>query len=73
MPLLVTYDGRPVKFHRRVRDGLLLTFYSPRPGDRGARLFVTQAAWRLRSRTTFYQSDSMPDVRALAARYSVDS
>lgn len=73
MSLLVTYDGRPVKFHRRVRGGLLLTFVAPRAGDRGARLFVTQDQWRLRSRQTFYTPDLFPDVRALAARRSTDA
>jgi len=73
VPLLVTYDGRPVKFYRRVRDGLLITFYAPCASDRGARLFVTQDQWRQRSRRTFYAPDSLPDVRALAARDSAGS
>lgn len=30
LPLLVLYDGRPVKTHRRIRDGLLVTLFAPR-------------------------------------------
>ena len=71
MPLLVTFDDRPVRYHCRREGGLLLTFVAPQIGAPGERRFVTHAEWRLRSRRVFYPAGLKPDVRALAAQAAV--
>jgi hypothetical protein len=67
MPQLVTFAGMPVKRRRRVAAGLLLTFYSACPGKPGRALVVSDAEWRRDGRIEFFTSDSLPNVRRLAA------
>lgn len=70
MPILITYDGRPVKRRRRLPTGeLSLTFKSVTPGDRGEKLLVTQADWLKYGREEYFEPEDMPDVRKLAAAH----
>jgi hypothetical protein len=66
MPLLVTYQGKPVKRRRRLGSGLCLTFYSSTPGERGRHLVVTQRQWDAFSRIQYVLRSQMPDVRKLS-------
>jgi hypothetical protein len=71
VPELVTFQGRPVKRRRRVRDGLLkLTFVSPVPGEPGAVLVVSQDEWLRYGRVRFFAKGKMPNQRALASRFT---
>lgn len=68
MPLLITYDGRPVKRMRRLKtDDIVLTFATPLRGQRGEQLLVTQADWAQRGHKQYYPADTMPDLCQLAA------
>ncbi len=69
MPLLVTYQGRPVKHRRRVPGGLLLVFVHPTRGQPGRTAVVSQDQWLRWGTTQFFPTGQMPDVRALAAQF----
>lgn len=66
MPLLLTFEGRPVKRRRRTTEGLLLIFATPTRGVAGERRVVSQAEWRAHGAVRYFPSGEMPDIRALA-------
>lgn len=66
MPLLILYQGRPVKRRRRIGQRLKTTFYATESGKRGQTLFVTQSQWIKHSVTLFVTRDEMPDVRGMS-------
>jgi hypothetical protein len=68
MPLLVSYDGRPVKRRRRVQGALKLTFYAAVPGQPVEQVIVTEAQWQTHCRIEPFDSACRPDVRAMACR-----
>jgi hypothetical protein len=72
VPQLILYRGHPVKRRRRMAGGLYLTFYTPEPGQRGAQRFVSQADWDRHGSLKFFAREQMPNVRALACRFSID-
>lgn len=73
MPLLVTYQGRPVKRHYRTEDGQVhVILYNHEVGGASEQFVVTQADWKLYSNQQFYDKGRMPDVRTLAAKFSKD-
>lgn len=70
MPLLVTFEGRPVKRRRRVPDGLLLTFVNSVPGEPGNVVVVSQEEWLRYGRVQFFAKHEMPNLRALADQFT---
>ena len=66
MPLLITFQGKPVKRRRRHGDGLRLHLYSSIPGQPGRQLFVTQQQWEQFGCIKYVTRSQMPDVRKLA-------
>lgn len=67
MPLLITFQGKPVKRRRTLESGkLLLIMYAPQRGQAGLQYEVTQDEWQQHGREEFYATDQLPDVRALA-------
>gem|GEM_PF-5504164 len=68
LPLLITFQGKPVKRRERCGDRLKLTLFSPCRGTPGGQLIVTQDEWQKFGRIDFLQRSQMPDVRRLADR-----
>ena len=66
LPLLITFQGKPVKRRQRIGNRLKLLFYSPTLGQPGQQLTVTQDEWRKFGRVQFVTRDQMPDVRRLS-------
>ena len=50
MPLLVTFNGRPVRRRRRVKEGLELTLVSPVKGQLAERVTVSTEEWQAHGR-----------------------
>ena len=69
MPVLVTYQGRPVKRRHRRGEDLRLILVHPTPGERGERLVVSQTLWQQHGRVEIVAT--MPDRRAMAASREV--
>jgi hypothetical protein len=70
MPLLVTFNKRPIKRRRRVPAGLLLTFFSPNRGWRGDQLLISDDEWIEYGRVESLPYDQFPDIRALAREFA---
>jgi hypothetical protein len=70
VPLLLTYNGRPIKRRHRMPGGLHLVFVSPVAGAPGDELDVLDADWQAHGVEQFFATkEEMPDVRAMAARF----
>ena len=71
MPLLLTYQKRPVDNHKRDGKLIAVTFVSPVLGAPRERIVVSQADWDQHSREEFYKDrDAMPDKRELARKFA---
>ena len=70
MSVVKMFKGRPVKRLRRVPEGILLTFVSPIPGDRGEQLTVQQADWDRDGVADYKAGVTKQELRDLAARRS---
>lgn len=68
LPLLITFQGKPVKRRERLGDRLKLILFSPSRGMPGGQLIVTQDEWQKFGRIEFLQRSEMPDVRRMADR-----
>jgi hypothetical protein len=66
VPLLITYQGRPIKRRRRVGNKLLLVFYAAQAGQRGDKLIVSQANWEAHGSIQYVARNQMPDVRRMS-------
>jgi hypothetical protein len=66
MPLLVTFQGKPVKRRFRLGYRLKLIFFAPVRGQTGDQLIVTQQEWDRYGRIHFTTPQQMPDVRRMA-------
>jgi hypothetical protein len=60
--LVKRYLGRIVKRMRRVPGGILITFLSKNPGDRGQQLLISQEDWNKNS-TQSYQRITLAELR----------
>lgn len=65
MPLLITYQGRPIKRRKRLGKHLKLTFYASTQEQPGDQLLVTQEQWQQHGREAYMARTAMPDVRTL--------
>lgn len=71
MAVIKLFRGRPVKKMSQTEDGhILLVFYAPKPGDRGARQVVTQEEWDAHGEVQPVTEAGKPNVRELAARFA---
>lgn len=62
--LLVTYDGRPVRDHRRTDDGRVRVKFRPAtPGQEGEVIHVSQADWQSRSAKQVVEGKTRSDFR----------
>ena len=59
------YDGQPVKRMRRVKNGILLTYYSAIRGKPGRQVTVSQADWDARGEVRTVDSNRAADLRRL--------
>jgi hypothetical protein len=71
MPLLVLFDGRPVKRRHRVGQGLRLIFANRSPGEPAESVVVTQQEWLRHGHIQFFPKSQMPNVRALARQFEI--
>lgn len=69
MPLLVTFQGRPVKRRRRVDDGVFLRFVSAVPGEQGDAVVVSQEEWFRYGKVQYLPRDQMRNVREVARQF----
>ena len=70
MPLVKTFQGRPIKRMANVKQGILLIFYSPIAGARGDRKIITQEEWDSHGSIEYVTTAGKPNLRELAARFS---
>jgi len=67
MSMVKTFKGRPVKRLRRTPEGILLTFVSPVPGDRGDQLTIQQEDWDRDGIAEYKQGVTKQELRERAA------
>lgn len=64
MPVLKTFQGRPVTRVTKKGDRLQITFANANAGDRKQRALVTRTEWEEHGESRYVET--MPDLRELA-------